>query len=137
MKPSGRNLERFPHDFSKLRRMDPVQPRPFLLGKIVSGTAIDSPTFLYEYEIEEAILDETDKSVDTKTDVITQIGYSISELGNASGNYAYGVPSGDLPAGFTPKKIPDGTPVFCVGMRMNDGTFFYLIINTQAISGEC
>ena len=63
--------------------------------------------------------------------------FSISELGNLADVYAYGVPLTDLPAGIAPKAIPLGTPVFCWGHKRTNGEFYYLIINTQAISGQC
>lgn len=64
---------------------------------------------------------------------------SISELGNINSYYSYGVPIADVPAGFAPVRIPDNTPVVCwKGMRSNNhGKNIYLIINTQAITGQC
>ena len=64
--------------------------------------------------------------------------FSISEIGNVNANtYSYGVPLTDLPAGIRPTAIPLLRPVFCWGHKRNDGTFYYLIINTQAITGQC
>lgn len=68
--------------------------------------------------------------------------FSISELGNLgttpNRKYSYGIPETDLPTGIVPKKIPLGTPVLCWHIRNHSaGKHFYLIINTQAISGAC
>ena len=68
--------------------------------------------------------------------------FSISELGNIgttpNRNYSFGVPETDLPVGVVPKKIPNGTPVICSYIRSaNHGQSYFLIINTQAISGPC
>jgi len=68
--------------------------------------------------------------------------FSISELGNNANTpaiYSYGVPTADIPAGFAPVRIPDNTPVICWNaMRSNNhGQNIFLIINTQAITGQC
>lgn len=64
---------------------------------------------------------------------------SISELGNVNNIYSFGVPVADIPAGFAPVRIPDNTPVVCwKGMRSNNhGKNIYIILNTQAITGQC
>jgi hypothetical protein len=65
--------------------------------------------------------------------------FSISELGNTANVFSYGVPISDLPTGIVPVRIPNGTPVLCwASFRLyNNGNQHYLIINTQAITGDC
>lgn len=63
--------------------------------------------------------------------------FSISELSNTTGNYSYGVTAVQIPAGLAPVRIPDGTPVMCFAHKKIDGSFHYIIINTQAITGIC
>lgn len=64
--------------------------------------------------------------------------FSISELNNTSGFYSYGHDSNDFPAGISPKKIPTDTPVMCCPCyNTTDGSFVYIILNTQAIGGPC
>jgi hypothetical protein len=63
--------------------------------------------------------------------------FSVSELANTSSVYSYGHNYSDLPNGIFPRKIPNNTPVLCVPSSLGDGTFIYLIVNTQALAGEC
>ena len=76
-----------------------------------------------------------DRSADVQWDA-----FSISEMGNigSSSTVSYGVPLADLPVGFEPVRIPTGMPVLCWRFRtVNHGDPIHLIINTQAITGEC
>lgn len=65
-------------------------------------------------------------------------GFSISELSNAT-YYSYGVQATHLPAGIVPVQIPVGTLVMCwCPFHMNNnGQHYFLILNTQAITGTC
>lgn len=94
--------------------------------------------YRWEYDVKYANVSGTSPfNTSTKTNSQTMKALSVSELGNDANIFSYGVPLADIPAGFTPKRIPNGTPVWCVPWRKIDGTFFWLIINTQAISGTC
>ena len=70
-------------------------------------------------------------------DTIVYSALSVSELSNGVNPYSYGVTKANIPAGFAAVKIPTGTWVWCVPHRMTDGTFIWLIVNTQAIDGAC
>lgn len=64
--------------------------------------------------------------------------FSISELSNAT-YYSYGVSQTHLPTGIVPVQIPTGTLVlaWCPWRLQNNGQQHFLIINTQAITGNC
>ena len=70
-------------------------------------------------------------------DTRTFSALSVSELTNTTLPYSYGVAKANIPAGFAAVKIPDNTAVWCVPHRTADGTFIWLIVNTQAIDGVC
>jgi len=65
-------------------------------------------------------------------------GFSISEISNST-YYSYGVLNTHLPAGIVPVQIPVGTIVlcWCPWRLQNTGQQYFLIINTQAITGTC
>lgn len=115
-------------------------------AELVSSTAAMSK-YIWKYQVCPAnltwagtgFLPETDYRVNTSPPAPLYDAFSISELGNNPTNvYSYGVPAADLPAGVLPVRIPDGTPVVCIAQRLvNTGQMFYLIINAQAITGEC
>lgn len=102
---------------------------------VISSTPSVKP-FQWQYQVSEAIFDVATRGYVAKSNTQTHTAYSISEAGNGP-TVAYGVIVANLPAGFQPVKIPNGTPVFCVPQKDTDGQFFYLIINTQAIDGAC
>lgn len=70
-------------------------------------------------------------------DIEAYAALSVSELSNGINPYSYGVSAANIPAGFNAVKIPNGSWVWCVPHRMLDGTFIWLIVNTQAIDGVC
>lgn len=72
-----------------------------------------------------------------KTNPITGEALSISELGNTLTTVAFGIAIANIPAGFAPVRIPNGTPVWAVPQRLTNGTLLWLILNTQAIDGTC
>jgi len=64
--------------------------------------------------------------------------FSVSELSNTSSVYSYGHNFSDLPTNILPRKIPDNSAVLCVpSTNSTNGNFVYLIVNTQALAGEC
>jgi hypothetical protein len=114
-----------------------METSPFTLMKIKTSTVASSPKFIWKYTLTTAIWDSVtfttgEKQVDLEWD-----GYSISEMGNTSTVVAFGVPLADLPANVEPVKIPDGVIVLCYGQLDSTGKFFYVILNTQAITGTC
>lgn len=109
-----------------------------VLGKVTGASVIDAATYRWLYTWEEILVGSTSAySPTAKTGGISGNAISMSELGNTSTVYAYGVPVADLPASFHPKVIPTNTPVWVVPSRRTDGTLLWLIVNTQAISGAC
>ena len=127
---------------------------------IVTGaTAISGQSYRWKYQVKQAVVDETvgagsagppvrpgynipyiyDHAPTTGWDA-----YSISEMSNdiygtgATKKYSYGVPATDISGtSMVPVQIPIGTAVFAVFQRMDEGKGYYLIINTQAITGSC
>jgi len=113
------------------------EPAPALiLGKITAATPIAN--FRWTYTWSEAQITGTTPATST-TGLTSQSALSVSELSNTATptSYSYGVPSGDLLGSFEPKPIPVGTYVSVSAHRGTDGSFMWLIMNTQAISGAC
>jgi len=104
---------------------------------ITDASAASSPPYCWNYTVKRAKIDATTYLATAVAGAPAFSAISISEIGNHTGNYSFGVPAADIPAGFAPKQIPVDTPVICTSCRLSDGTFKYLIINTQAISGTC
>ena len=67
---------------------------------------------------------------------LSESALSISELSNSEGYFSYGVSSA-LPGTFTAQPIPTGAYVWCIPSNMTGGEFLWLIVNTQAIDGQC
>jgi hypothetical protein len=108
-----------------------------MLARIVSSALIATTVNRYLYQWEEAwIGGAAPYTTVAKTNALSGAALSVSELGN--GTYvAYGVTFGGIPAGFAPVAIPNGTPVWIVPSRKNNGELVWLILNTQAIDGTC
>ena len=51
--------------------------------------------------------------------------------------YSYGIDPSNLPGTFDAIAIPTGTFVLGVPHNLADGTFIWLIVNTQAVDGTC
>lgn len=121
----------------KNRNIDEI-PEVFF-GVVVSSTLKSGALYYYDYIISPATLsDTTPWGAAVKSGSPPQFAaLSISEIGNQGAYYSFGVPVAHIPAGFSPKAIPNGTPVLAVRQLTNAGAFKYLIINTQAISGTC
>lgn len=110
----------------------------YMLAVVVGSESLDAAKWQWIYEIAQAEIDPTTMAVTRKSATSpTYDAYSISELGNTTTIVANGVQISHLPATIVPVKIPNGTPVWCVPQRATDGSFFYLILNTQAITGPC
>lgn len=153
------NYKRREFDFNRAARMNKELERPvYGIFIVTNATAIANQTYRWKYEIKPAVLDQTTGSgggtPTTPGNNIPYIisnapttgweAYSISEMSNdiwGSGvtkKYAYGVPSTDFSGtNLLPVQIPIGTAVFAVAQRMDEGKGYYLIINTQAITGSC
>ena len=112
-------------------------PSVGMLAKIVSSALIATTVNRYLYQWEEAwVAGAAPYGTVAKTNALSGSALSVSELGN--GTYvAYGVTYSNIPAGFAPVAIPNGTPVWIVPSRKNNGELVWLILNTQAIDGTC
>ena len=130
------NARRSPYDNQRVARSKPkFEESKFQMCLIDSSTVISN--YRYSYTVQPAIVSATSPfDVVVRSGEPTYLAYSMSELGNTNTFAAYGLDYSAIPP-FTPVAIPDGTPVICMGCARDDGTFFYLIINTQAISGTC
>lgn len=62
---------------------------------------------------------------------------SHSELNNTTAMFSWGIVAANLPAGFVPVRIPDGKVAVGVPHTCTDGTFVWLLLNTQQIDGVC
>lgn len=118
------------------RRVDQFERRTNLLALITGFTVLDAVNYRYEYSWIEAIL--TASTAAAKSPGLTGTAISISELSNGVTNrYSYGVNPTNLIGTFTPVPIPVGTFVVLIPMRQQNGTLRWVIINTQAIDGDC
>jgi hypothetical protein len=121
-------------------------PEVLVLGRITGATAISAPAYRWQYTWDEAMIGpppnytpQTRVGAAGYEGLQSMVAISISELSNTPvpTTYSYGVPSVDLVGTFLPKMIPVGTYVLLTPVRDTDGLMFWLIINTQAISGTC
>lgn len=127
------------------RAADYLPPRDTkfgILAEVTNAVALGAASlYRWEYDIKPAQISATSPfNVSVKAggiNVPTMKALSISELGNDANVFSWGVPLAQIPAGFAPVRIPNGTPVWCVPWRKDDGSFVWLIINTQAITGTC
>lgn len=108
------------------------------LMKVISSSQISGQDARFIYTVAKQIVDGSAPYLPAASDDVTQHqALSVSELSNATNYYSYGVLKTNIPAGFTAKVIPNGTFVWCVPHKCDDGKFFWLIVNTQAIDGIC
>lgn len=113
-------------------------PREATLLKVISSTDIGVGGYRYLYTVRLAVVGSTAYYVPQEDEAVNMAAISVSELSNALlSAYAYGVPLADIPGGYFPVAIPNGTYVVGVPHRRSDGSFVWLIVNTQAITGEC
>ena len=153
------NYKRKEYDFNRAVKNDRENDFPPYGLFIISGaTAISGQSYRWKYQIKPAILDQTTGAgggtsttpgystpyIRTNAPTTGYDAYSISEMSNdiygtgATKKYSYGVPATDISGtSMVPVQIPIGTAVFAVGQKMDEGKFYYLIINTQAITGSC
>lgn len=126
-------MERF------LREQPGVAPREATLMKVISADAISGGVgYRWLYTVRLAVVGSTSSYVPQEDETVSMEAISVSELSNVAASvYSYGVPPADLPGGFVPVRIPNGTYVECVPHRRTDGSFIWLIVNTQAITGQC
>jgi hypothetical protein len=119
----------------------------FGLYIVVDATAIAGTNYRWLYKIKPAFMKGVLTTPDFgKAEIYADAdptGYdavSISELGNDMNSpriYSYGVTENNLTGSFLPVRIPNQTPVIAMPYRCNNGDFRYIIINTQAINGDC
>ena len=135
------NLQRNQSDVDRVSRFRPsYEQRTFVLGVITSYSVLSALYYRWTYDWSEAILNtSTPTGASVKTGGLQASAISISELSNRSGHpfYSYGIGAGGLPGTFVPQPIPVGTYVLLTPMRQSDGLLRWLIINTQAIDGDC
>jgi hypothetical protein len=113
------------------------EPMLGTLAKIVSSALIATTVYRYLYQWEEAYVSGVAPYLPlSKTNALSGSALSVSELSNGT-HVSYGITLGFLPAGFEPVAIPNGTTVWIVPSRKNNGELCWLILNTQAIDGEC
>lgn len=118
-----------------LRTPEAVQQK---LMKVTGYSLINGSYKRYLYTVREATMGGT--SPYTPADSVNLATYSalsVSELSNESQFVSYGVLKTNIPAGFSAQPIPIGTFVMALPWWASNGTCFYLIVNTQAIDGQC
>lgn len=135
------NLSRNQSDVDRVAKMRPsYEPRTLVLGVITSYSVLSALYYRWTYDWSEAILNTaTPTGATVKTGGLQATAISISELSNRSGHafYSYGIGAGGLPGTFVPQPIPVGTYVLLTPMRQSDGLLRWVILNTQAIDGDC
>lgn len=124
------------------RFLESPQPVFGVLGKITGSTTIAGTTYRNEYTWSEAIVGPQSSGWicalrASGTGIVGEKAISISELGNTATTVSGGVLLANLPAGFIPKPLPNGTPVWVVPNRASDGTLIWIILSHQAIDGQC
>jgi hypothetical protein len=118
-----------------LRTPDPIQHK---LMRVTNFTLIGGSYFRYQYTVREATMGGTSPYTPAlSVNAATYTALSVSEMSNASDYVSYGVLKTHIPAGFAPKPIPINTIVMALPWWASDGTCIYMIVNTQAIDGEC
>jgi hypothetical protein len=138
---SGRSSQQFKQrsDIERVSKELPSLPPSFgMLAIITNSTAHASNPYMWTYEWTEALVGANDRIV-AKTQGLTGVAFSISELGNyGTSRCSYGVIVANIPAGFAPVKIHTSAAVWIVPTRRHDTSILqWLIVNTQAIDGIC
>jgi len=134
------NLQRNQSDLDRVSSVRPsYEPRTLVLGVITASSVLSALYYRWTYDWSEVILNNaTPTGATTKTGGLQATAISISELSNRNLHpfYSYGIGS-TLPGTFVPQPIPNGTYVLLTPMRQSDGLLRWVIINTQAIDGDC
>jgi hypothetical protein len=138
---AGRNSQSYKQrsDIARVSQEMPSLPPSFGMLAIITGsTAHVSNPYMWTYAWTEALVGANDRIV-AKTQGLTGVAFSISELGNyGTSRCSYGVIVANIPAGFAPVKIHTSAAVWIVPTRRHDTSILqWLIVNTQAIDGIC
>ncbi len=130
--------ERRPFDVNRSAiNINPQTVHPVQMGIVTGSSVLSSPKYQWEYEVMLAELDSVSMTVSALPNSPTYTAYSISELSNNGATSAWGLIMANLPGTIIPVQIPIGDPVAMMAQKKSDGTFYYLILNTQALSGPC
>ena len=115
-----------------------VAQRETVLMKVTAASAISGATSRWKYTVQPARVGAAPTYTPALEVEIDADALSVSELSNdATSRFSYGVDPTNLPGSFDAVQIPVGSYVLCVPHATADGAFIYLIVNTQAIDGEC
>jgi hypothetical protein len=115
-----------------------VAQRETVLMKVTAASAIAGATSRWKYTVQPARVGAAPTYTPALEVAIDADALSVSELSNdATSRFSYGVDPTNLPGSFDAVQIPVGSYVLCVPHATADGAFIYLIVNTQAIDGEC
>ena len=115
-----------------------VAQRETVLMKVTAASAISGATSRWLYTVQPARVGAAPTYTPALEVEIDADALSVSELSNdATSRFSYGVDPTNLPGSFDAVQIPVGSYVLCVPHATADGSFIYLIVNTQAIDGEC
>ena len=126
----------------------PFEDRTLIFAVVTGATSVVSPNLKYmlKYTIAPAFLQYTAGAYPTTSSRNEGQfdAFSVSELGNTTDTFSYGVDLSGItqftgsPPTIFPTRIPNGTPVVAMAYRnKTDAQVYYLIINTQAITGQC
>jgi len=114
------------------------EPVTLQLFKVTSATLITGSASRYLYGLRRARVGNSPGYAPAVTsDSHAENGLSVSELSNAGATWSYGIVKATVPAGFGPVAIPVDSYVIATPHRTDNGGYVWLIINTQAIDGEC
>jgi hypothetical protein len=109
------------------------------LFKIVNATSISGQDARWTYGLQRVVVEPSSGSyvaVNSATTARTT-GISVSELSNPGTSYSYGILASNIPTGFAAVRIPTGTIVAAFPVKLTDGALLWIIVNTQAIDGQC
>lgn len=141
MRSSDRQLRASVLDINRsgrdIRTPDPVQHK---LMRVTDFSLIGGSYYRYLYTLREATMGGTSPySPALSVNAASYMGLSVSEMSNsATFDYvSYGVAKSNIPQGFLPKPIPINTIVMALPWWASNGTCIYMIVNTQAIDGDC
>jgi hypothetical protein len=130
--------DRRPFDVNRSAiNINPQTVHPVQLGIVISSSVVSAGNYQWQYTVKLAELDGTTFTVSALPNSPTYTAYSISEMTNNATTVAWGVVRAHLPAGVNPVKIPNNDAVAMMAQKKADGTFYYLILNSQAITGPC